>query len=160
MFRWFGLTWMFVGCGSVDDEQKDSGKSLSSSTTRPDSACGDVIEGLDVQLLGRVTLYGKPVEGAWVTIEEHTWVPGTVHGTGQTEKSGVFEVLASDLVSVEGCWGLMLDYTAEASFKGYSASRNLNSSFLGALTTGKGVADIRPLPIELGEGTAQTDTGW
>jgi hypothetical protein len=160
MYRWFGLTWLCAGCGSVDAVQKDSGASTSSSTTRPDSACGDVIGGLTVQLLGNVTLYGKPVEGASVTIEEHTWVPGTVHGTGQTEKSGVFDVWATELVSVEGCWGLMLDYTAEASFMGHSASRNLNSALLGALTTGGGVADIRPLPIELDEVTDQTDTGW
>ena len=76
------------------------------------------------------------------------------------EKKGMFDVLATDLVSVEGCWGLMLDYTAEVSFMGHSASRDLNSALLGALTTGGGVADIRPLPIELDEGTVQTDTGW
>jgi len=160
MYRLLGLTWLCVGCGPEDVEQKDSGASGQASTTRPDSACGDVTGGLTVQLLGSVTLYGKPVEGAFVAIEEHTWVPGTVHGSGQTEKSGMFDVLATELVSVEGCWGLMLDYTAEVSFMGHSASRDLNSALLGALTTGGGVADIRPLPIELDEGTVQTDTGW
>ncbi len=160
MVRWFCGCWIVAGCAS--GEVKETGFSgLDSTTTAPpDSACGDVTYGDEVQVLGRVTLYGKPVQGARVKIEEHTWEPGTVHGEGETGEKGEFDVLASDLVSVEGCWGLMLDYTAEVTVDGYAASRNLNSALLGALTTGGGVADIRPLPIELEVSTHQRDTGY
>lgn len=160
MGRWFWWCWMVAGCAS--GEVKDTGSSAldSSTTAPPDSACGDVTDGYEVQILGKVTLYGKPAPGARVTIEEHTWEPGTVHGAGETGTKGEFDVLATELVSVEGCWGLMLDYTAEVSLDGFAGSRNLNSALLGALTAGDGVADIRPLAIELEPITGPVDTGY
>lgn len=160
MVRWFWWCWIVVGCGSQDLQEAPLATADSSTTGPPDSACGDVTDGYEVQILGRVTLGGKPVAGARVTIEEHTWEPGTVHGDGVTGEKGEFDVLATELVSVEGCWGLMLDYTAEVSAAGFGGSRNLNSALLGALTAGDGVADIRPLPIELEVSTEQTDTGY
>ena len=83
-----------------------------------------------------------------------------VHGVATVGSDGRFELFASDMVSVEDCWGIMLDYSLDISFGDFELSRNINAPILGAWTRGESVVDLTAFPFELDDTwVPPSDTG-
>ena len=147
MWRLMSVLLSCWGCSATEQDVDTSAASEDSGP--PPSACGDVTDGWDITVKGVVTLRGKPAAGAVVTLTENVWVPGTVHGDAQVDASGLFVLDARDMVSVEDCWGIMLDYTLEARLGDVAVSRNINAPTLGAWTRGESLVDLSEFPFEL-----------
>ncbi len=142
---WLG----FAACGGQDVMTSDP---LPPPDT--DGACGDVTTH-DVTLLGAVVLDDLPFEGATIWVEDRGWEPGTILAEGVTGADGTVTFALDDLVSVEDCWGVLLDYVAVASAVSpadgstLSGETDLNSHLFSAIDSGSLVADFSPFPIEL-----------
>jgi len=108
-----------------------------------------VIDGWEIGVKGVVTLRGEPATGASVRMVENVWVPGTLNGAATVDAYGRFAFSARDMVSVEDCWGIMLDYTVEVSLDGFALTRNINAPILGAWTRGDSLVDLTAFPFEL-----------
>jgi hypothetical protein len=133
-----------VACGGKDADSGAGGP-----TDGPPSACGEVSEGYDVELTGLVLLQGVPVEGASVALVERNWTPGTTYGSASSGGDGRFVLQATNLVSVEGCWGTALDYKLRGEHAGFVREQDVNSSLLAAIVDGSLDADLSGVPLEL-----------
>ncbi|MFT5453666.1 MAG: hypothetical protein ACI9K2_000140 [Myxococcota bacterium] len=145
------LLLVLVVCGCGGGKSIDTAP-VADPTGPPPSACGEVTDGYAVRIEGAVELQGERVSGADVVLVEKLWSAGQVHGTATTAADGTFVLEATDLVSVEDCWGTALDYKAEVVWDVWSRSRDMNAPLYAAIV-GDGVADLLGDPIEL-------DAGW
>lgn len=158
------MRWMFWACwvcGACSSEKAltDTSAELRDSSPPP-SACGAVIDGWEINIQGIVLLRGEPATEALVTVRENVWVPGTVNGNANVDAVGGFTLLAQDMVSVEDCWGIMLDYSLDVSLGDMELSRNINAPILGAWTRGESVVDLTAFPFELDDTwMPSSDTG-
>jgi hypothetical protein len=151
---WLVLLPVLAGCSGDDSTPGDAGDDGATDTevTEPQGQCGDVTT-WDVTVTGRVRAPdGNPAANATVRIEDRVWSPGTIYGTDLTDGSGVFSILAADLVSVEDCWG-QLGYYAVAERDDTSGEAGINSALFTAIDQGTFVADISAIPIDLEEPT-------
>ena len=147
MWRLMSVLLVCGGCSATKETTDTSAENQDSGP--PPSACGEVIDGWDITVKGVVTLRGEPATDASVRMVENVWVPGTTHGNATVDTYGRFDLLARDMVSVEDCWGIMLDYTVEISLGEMAVSRNINAPILGAWTRGESLVDLTAFPFEL-----------
>ncbi len=139
---------LLVACGGGDDAEQDTGPLLVTST-EPQGACGEVTDDHAIRIEGMVTLSDLPAVGADVLLTERLWTPGMVHGTASVGADGRFSLDATDIVSVEDCWGTVLDYVLEARLDQLVGERDANAVLLPAIAAGDDVVDITEQPITL-----------
>jgi hypothetical protein len=120
------------------------------SDTDPAGGCGDVTT-WDITIRAAVIDGDSqaPVEGADVTLYDEAWNPGDTLGTAQTGADGHVELVATDVTSVDGCWGTALDYELIAMTFDKSGVMELNSALHAAIDDGTLVVDVTAFPIEL-----------
>jgi hypothetical protein len=147
---------------SGGDKTGDSGDPVDSATTdtvdttepptdtdEPTGACGDVSR-WDLTLDGQVNQPGGGAPGATVRLEERGFqFSPVVYGTTYTDAYGHFSLAATQIVSVDGCWGTLLDYNVVAELGVSSAEAEVNQSLYNAILDGTFAADISLFPLEL-----------
>lgn len=108
--------------------------------------CG-ASEYYDVMVVARVEdAGGSPVEGVEVRIEERNLARD--FGAGTSDVAGNVSFTASQLESVPGCWGLLLDYWIVASCDGTDcAEDDMNTELFNAIDDGSLVADVSSFPL-------------
>ena len=112
-------------------------------------ACGDRTTH-DVTVLGRVVdVDGQGIESATVDLEDRGWNDGEVLGTATTAADGSFTMSATDVTSIEGCWGTMLDYVLVAEQDGRSGEKGINSQLRSAISDESFEADVSSFPVTL-----------
>lgn len=126
------------GAGTSDTQDTDEG---------PDSACGETTR-FDIVISGLVEdADGNPVEGATVVLDDQGY-DHEEKGEAVTDSAGTFSISATDLASVEDCWGTLLDYVLEAdTTDGLSGEKSVNSYLLNAIEDGSYEADISAFPL-------------
>jgi len=143
-----------AGCSGDDTSPDDAAddQPVDSDSPAPQGQCGDVTH-WDVTVTGRVrSAAGGAAAGAAVRIENREWEAGTVYGTGTTDAMGAFSILATQMVQVENCSGLLGHY-AVAELGTTAGETGINSAVFTAIDTGTFVADLSAVPIELEEPT-------
>lgn len=139
---WSVVLASFVACGT-ETEDTDTAPGP---TDEVQSACGEQTFH-SVSLTGAVVdVDDVPVAGAEVTLVENIYAPGTTYGTAVTDEDGVFVLSAEALLSIEECWGTLLDYTVVAETSdGRIGEKFVNVYLYAALTEGS--YDITNLPV-------------
>ena len=94
-------------------------------------ACGDVLE-FDLIISGVVHRDGEPTQGASVYLEESIWTRGETWGSVTTDADGRFSLDARNLVAVEDCWGVVIDYQLYALQGPEQGTQDMNSPLSGA----------------------------
>jgi hypothetical protein len=154
--RLFPLVILLSACGDETPTTADSAPAADSSggdgptpPGAPPGQCGDVGY-FDVSVVGLVVgPDGTAAVGAAVSLEERNWDPQT-YASGTTDAYGAFTLVASQIVGVEDCWGVAVDYVVVATQGSASAERDVNQSLFNAVSPGgDGVADISAFPLEL-----------
>lgn len=142
---WWSVWVWLVACG----DDRAGGEDPADTAGGRGGACGDVTEH-DLRLRGRVLQDGAPVQGADVRLEERAWHPGSkVFGAAVTDAGGAFVFDAPGVVSVEDCWGTVLDYVLVAVRGDARVEDPVNSSLFGAITDGVDTVDLTNFPLEL-----------
>jgi hypothetical protein len=111
-------------------------------------ACGDTSL-WDITVIGAVSHQGQFVEGATVELEDRGYNTGQILGSGVTDSDGVFELDAFDVVSVEDCWGTLLNYYIVAEFEDIAGEKKANTYLHTAIYDESLEADMRGFPVEL-----------
>jgi hypothetical protein len=154
---------VLAGCGGDSTATTGSGETGAptgdtqtgdTDTETNGGACGDFTYP-DVTILGGVmTPGGDPAVGAQVWLEERNFdFEDTVYGTATTDEKGRFELLATQIVAPEGCWGTLVDYNLMATLNDASAEDEVNTVLFQAVAGGTFVADITTFPLQLEEPT-------
>lgn len=133
-----GLLLALAACSGADPEDSD--------TDGSNGQCGDVTT-WDVTIAGAVEDASGAVDGATVTLEDRGWNAGETLGTATTASDGTFELAATGVTSVEGCWGTVLDYVVVATEGGRIGEDEVNSALHDAIDSGSLHADISEFPI-------------
>ncbi|HHO53227.1 MAG TPA: hypothetical protein ENK18_20725 [Deltaproteobacteria bacterium] len=102
----------------------------------------------DLTLIGGVTEEGAAAVGAEVWLEERNWSPGMVHGQGQTDASGAYQLDATALPIVEGCWGWATGFFLVARLGEATAELPLNSKIISAWLDGATEAEVEVLQLK------------
>lgn len=119
-------------------------------TTDPGGLCGDVTT-WDVSFSGLVTAAaGGAAAGAQVWVEERAYSAETViYGSGTTAGNGLFTIDLDQIVSVQDCWGIVLDYYVVAQQGNATVERGINPVLFSAIDNGTLEADISAIPLQL-----------
>ncbi|MBX2801999.1 MAG: carboxypeptidase-like regulatory domain-containing protein [Myxococcales bacterium] len=118
--------------------------------TEPKSACGETTYH-NVLVNGRVIgPGGSPASGVSVHLEERRYlIEVTQYGAGVTDANGDFSFTAKQIVSVEDCWALLLDYHLVAERGNQGTEEFANTLLFNAIDTGAGVANFITPPLQL-----------
>ena len=110
--------------------------------------CGDVrtwpirVEGTVVEP------NGTPVNNAEVRLEDRGWNPSvTTMGAGQTNAQGRYDFEVPELIDVEDCWGVLLNYYIVAERGPAFGEDDVNPSLLAAINDQSLVANLPQLVI-------------
>lgn len=139
MARLVAIMWSLsaLGCGAEPVETDDE-----------PGACGAESEH-EITVLVRVhQADGRPAQGATVLLEERATRPG-VRGEATTDAQGDAELQDLSITSLEGCWGIALDYVVVASLGEQMAEVAVNPSLFSAISQGEDVVDRRERPLVL-----------
>lgn len=130
---------MLLACGG--EPTTETGDSDDGSTD-----CG-ASEYYDVTVIAQVEdAAGVAMEGVEVGIEERN-LPREF-GSGVTDAAGRVEFVASQLESVPGCWGLLLNYWIVARCDGADcAEDDMNTELYNAIDDGTLLADVSSFPL-------------
>ena len=142
MARWWMLCGLLMAC-SESTETVDTDEPVPTK-----GACGETTR-WDIEVIGAVTNGEGPVEGAEVRLEERNYNAGTVHGTSVTDSDGEFVIAAIDVVSVEDCWGTLLDYHVVAESGDEIGEKKANTYLHTAIYNESLSADMRGFPVEI-----------
>jgi hypothetical protein len=128
-------------------------ESAPTTDTEPSGACGEPVN-YDMTVVGLVeTPTGLPADATTLELEDRGWIPGRILGTATTDGYGAFSLEATDVTSLDDCWGTLLDYVVVARRAGpggpQSAELGLNTPLFNAIQDGTLVADLGKLPITL-----------
>ena len=153
------LSWFLFACGApapepvvMDSPPPPAPTTPTAETDEPDeppdSACGDVTLH-NLTIVGRVRgVNGAAAEGANVVLEERNYFPTlTVMGKGVTDATGTFQFDVVDLVAVEDCWGVLVDYVIVAERGKERGEEGINPSLSNAVYTGSSTVDLTSLPV-------------
>jgi len=142
LVRWLIMGTLVVGCSQdvEDTELVDDGENS--------GACGETTR-WDIKVVGAVSRQGQPVEGASVELEDRGYNTGDILGSGLTDAEGVFEFDATEVVSVEDCWGTLLNYYVVAEFEAFSGEKKANTYLHTAIYNESYEADMRGFPVEI-----------
>jgi hypothetical protein len=160
------LSLLVVGCsgGKTTSPPDTSGPTTDTApttdtTTTPTNtqgACGEHTS-WNVSIAGTIERPShQPAEGATVELEERVWNnPPKSFGTVTTDAYGHFQIDAQQILSIEGCWGILLDYHLTAELGPGSADSSVNQSLYNAIQDGTLFADLQvPITLEAsGSGT-------
>ncbi|TVQ91888.1 MAG: carboxypeptidase regulatory-like domain-containing protein [Deltaproteobacteria bacterium] len=111
-------------------------------------ACGPVTEHVLTLHVRVVDASGEPAEGATVTLEERNYLRETL-GSGLSDALGEASLADLDITSVEGCWGVALDYVVVATLEERQAEARINPSLFNAVQHGEAEVDRRDRPLTL-----------
>jgi hypothetical protein len=140
--RWSMVMFLLGGCVDTNSDPvlEDTGETK--------GACGEVTE-WDITVYGVVTLDGDLVEGASIELEDRGYNLGTILGSGISDANGEFEFLAAQVVSVEDCWGTLLNYYLNAESGDLFGEKKVNTYLHTAIYDETLEADIRGFPVKL-----------
>lgn len=128
---------LWVGCSGDSELESDQG-----------GACGAVTHH-ELTVLARVVdAEEMPVVGAEVVLEDRLDPAGPL-GVATTDTDGEAALDDLNITSIEGCWGVALDYVLVASHEGREAEVRVNPSLFTAIDQGESVVDRRNRPIVL-----------
>lgn len=141
--RWLAILILLTACKQTEPVPVEEDTQI--------GACGEPEEGFDVTVTGLVLDHnGDPAALADVTLEERNWNTNTtVHGTTATDEAGAFSIDATNLVSVPGCWGTVVDYWVVAELDGGWGEAQANQRLFNAIDDGSLTADFTSFPIDL-----------
>lgn len=132
----FFLALVVPACGGPDD------------TDTPAGRCGPETDHVLSVLVAVVDEDERPVAGAQVSLQEFASRPG-VRGQATTDAAGHASLQDLSITSIEGCWGIALDYRILASEGSRAAEVGVNPSLFNAIDRGESVVDRRDRPIVL-----------
>jgi hypothetical protein len=116
-------------------------------STDQSGACGDV-SAIDVRVVGTVEDGDGAAAGdVDVALVERNWTPGTVHGTARTDAAGAFEMDATGLPVVEGCWGTAVQFWLEGTKGQLSGEKPMNSLIIDAYLEARSEVDLGAFPL-------------
>ena len=142
--RWCALVVLAAaigGCGDEDDTDD---------TDDTQEGCGEPVVHASMALTGRVVdAQGNGLEGVEVRLEERTWEPGTVHGTGTSDATGAVSFTATDLVEIPRCWGTHVGYYVAAESGELAGEKPMNQKLSNAVGDGSFAADFTDVPLTL-----------
>lgn len=160
--------WLLLACAPdpVEEKTGDTGPVTATTPTAdtappepPDSACGETTYH-DLTVLGRVEdSAGQPAVGALVRLEERGYSPTVTNlGEATVDVYGQFELSAPGLVSVEDCWGILLDYVLVGELGNERGEEGVNPTLLNAILDETLIADRgnTPLVLEIQETSSTT----
>ena len=91
---------------------------------------------------------GTPVNNAEVRLEDRGWNPSvTTMGAGQTNAQGRYDFEVPELIDVEDCWGVLLNYYIVAERGPAFGEDDVNPSLLAAINDQSLVANLPQLVI-------------
>lgn len=112
--------------------------------------CGDP-EVFDIEIVAKVEANGKAAPGIEVALDDRGQT-GEILGTGTTGPNGTTTFSAVGVTSLDGCWGIVLDYWLVATDPD-DASRtvedDMNTELYNAIEDGSMQADVSDRPLEL-----------
>ena len=117
--------------------------------SQAESACGDLYL-VDLSVGGTVhDADGAPVPNAVVWLEERSWSPGTIHGSGTTDADGVVWFDVFQVPILEECWAVGPQFFLVAEAYGQTADVPANFTVVSAWLDGTMEADLSPFQFEL-----------
>jgi hypothetical protein len=143
-----GLWIIIAGCSSGGDTGDDAPDDTDPPPGLTDPECADPVY-FDATIRGRVSRDGAPAVGADVRLEERFWDPGTVHGAGTTDEQGQYEILATGMPIVEGCWGWATGFYIVGEQDGLYDDWGINSSVTSAWSEGSSLIELDGIVLEL-----------
>jgi hypothetical protein len=138
---------LVAGCAGGDTTDDDDGGTTDTDVVTPWD-CADPVY-FDASFRGRVTRDGAPAAGADVRIEERNWAPGTVHGSGTSNEQGTFDIPATEMPIVEGCWGWATGFFVVAEQDGLSDDWPVNAVVTSAWIADESVITLEGFSLEL-----------
>ena len=142
MSRSLILISLLFGCA---DESEDSDTIEGGGSS---GACGETSR-WDVSVVGTVRHQGEPLEGAMVVLEDRGYNPGEVLGTGVTDTQGGFQFEALEVVSIEDCWGTLLNYFVVAESGTLYGEKKANTYLHTAIYDESLEADMSGFPVDV-----------
>lgn len=137
-----------LACAGGDDEKDDDDES-----TEDDGACGE-FSTWDLEVAAKVEdARGAPLAGMRVYLDDLA-TSDPLLGEGETDAQGEVRFATPGVEFAEGCVGTLFDYKLIAEDPGgvyAEASNDMNSNLYNATLDGTLVADVRGVPLVMGE---------
>ena len=111
-------------------------------------ACGETSR-WDIAVTGSVRHEGAPLEGATVVLEDRGYNLGEILGSGVTDSDGRFQLDALQVVSIEDCWGTLLNYFVVAESGDLYGEKKANTYLHTAIYDETLEADMSGFPVEV-----------
>lgn len=112
--------------------------------------CGDP-ELFDIEIVAKVLANGKAAPGIEVALDDRGQT-GEILGTGTTGPNGTATFTALGVTSLEGCWGIVLDYwlvATDPADTSRTVEDDMNTELYNAIDDGTLQADVTDFPLEL-----------
>jgi len=146
----YSLAVMGLASGCKSEEETVESNPETSETGPVESPCGEQIDGIAITIRGLVVNGAEEgVPDAVVELEDRRRRPATILGEAVTAANGEFVLDATNITSIEDCWGILLDYNLTVESAIGDAEKQMNSWLHTSIRDESYEVDIRNFPIKV-----------